>query len=258
MRPESLGSHISEQRETKTRMLVMSYLGSFPRATQKGIKPKLNLFKNLMSIYQLLALFVVSLRLCSASWQYLPEDDAEMLQRFVNLTGGEEHLPSIINQIEQAASQLYNGTPCHMDTEWLHGAYGMVAPISFNDGVKWAVKVSEYELDTAIIQAMNVVRVIKQNCPAIPIPGSHGEIQFLENNTHVFYFMDWLEGIRLDQDPQCRTSWEPYNSTINTPIDNSVIVTLPETIVTDLAQFVYNLTMCPIPESECKYIFDIC
>jgi hypothetical protein len=212
-----------------------------------------NRFKNLMSIYQLLALFAVSLGLlCNASWQRLPHDDAEMLQRFVNLTNGEEHLPSAIRQIKQAASQLRNGTPCSMDTKWLHGSYGMVAPMIFNDGMKWAVKVSEYELHLLIIQAVNVARLIEQNCPTIPIPRTHGEIQFLENNTHVFYFMDWLEGILLYRDPQYRAGSALYNTTTNTTIDDSIVISLPEKIVTDLAEFIYNLTMCPIPENECK------
>jgi hypothetical protein len=210
-----------------------------------------------MLIYQLL-LFVVSLscRQCnalSASWERLPADDVEMLQRFLNLTGDEKHLPSTVKHIEQAASQLRNGTPCSMDTKWFHGSYGMVAPMIFNDGVKWAVQVSELELNVTIIQAINVARVIEQNCPTIPIPRPHGEIQFLENNTHVFYFMDWLEGRLLYQDIQCRTSWA-YNTTTNIRRNDSVIVTLPEKTVTDLAEFVYNLTMCPIPENERKYV----
>jgi hypothetical protein len=205
-----------------------------------------------MSIYQLL-LFVFSLRLCnalSASWERLPADDIEMLQRFVNLTGDEEHLPSTVKQLEQAASQLRNGMPCSMDTKWFHGCYGMVAQMIFNDGVKWAVKVSEHELNTVIIQAVNVTRAIKRNCPAIPVPRPHGDIQFLENNTHVFYFMDWLEGTLLYRDPQYHTIWA--DAATNVTIGDSVTVTLPEKIVTDLAEFVYNLTMCPIPENECK------
>jgi hypothetical protein len=211
-----------------------------------------------MSIYQLL-LFLISLRLCNAlnKRQLLPEDDAEVLQRFVNLTGGEGHLPSTLKHIEQAASQLRNGTPCSMDTKWFHGSFGMVATMVFNDGVKWAVKVSEHELKVAILQAMSVVRVIERYCPAIPVPRTHGEIQFLENNTHVFYFMDWMDGIPLDRDPQCRVSGPLVNTTTNAIIDDSVIVTLPEKIITDLAEFTYNLTMCPIPEKECKYILMI-
>jgi hypothetical protein len=173
-----------------------------------------------------------------------------MLQRFFNLTGGEQQLPSSIKQIEQAASQLRNSTPCSMDPKWLHGSFGMVAPITFNDGVKWAVKVCEHELDAIIVQGVNVARTIERNCPAIPVPRHHGEIQWLENNTHMFYFMDWVEGTLLDEDPQYRANWThpPANSTIR----DSVIITLPEKTVTDLAEFVYNLTMCLIPENECK------
>ena len=202
-----------------------------------------------MSIYRLL-LFVISLRLCNAlraSWKPLPEDDAGMLQRLYNLTGGEQQLPSIIKQIEQAASELRNSTPCSMDPKWLHGSFGMVAPVTFNDGVKWAVKVGEHDLDEMTVQAVNVAKAIERNCPAIPIPRPHGEIQWLENNTHMYHFMDWVEGTPLYEDPQYHANCShPRNAT------DSVIFTLPEKTVIDLAEFIYNLTTCPIPENECK------
>jgi hypothetical protein len=65
--------------------------------------------------------------------------------------------------------------------------------------------------------------------------------------------MDWMKGISLDQDPDYIEISEPQSNTeMNTTLPVYIQGTLPEKTIVGLADFVYNLSTCSLPQSEGK------
>ena len=58
--------------------------------------------------------------------------------------------------------------------------------------------------------------------------------------------MDWINGTTLEDDPEDRRL--PLNETGNGK--TLVSYSLPEGLIPQLAEFMYNVTTCPIPEDE--------
>jgi hypothetical protein len=58
--------------------------------------------------------------------------------------------------------------------------------------------------------------------------------------------MDWIDGIALSKSPNFKTT--PYKEKPDLYILN---VTLPEHLIQQFAQFVFNLTTCQIPHHAC-------
>jgi hypothetical protein len=56
------------------------------------------------------------------------------------------------------------------------------------------------------------------------------------------YFTEWVEGETL-------LEWVLENN------PSSTIIKIPERIVTSLAEFVYNLTTCPIPKKRSNKLY---
>jgi hypothetical protein len=76
--------------------------------------------------------------------------------------------------------------------------------------------------------------LVEKHCPYIPIPRYRG---FGQVDSLYYYFNDWIEGNTLDD-------MLPFKMSKRRPIK------LPIKVVTDLAEFVYNLTTCAIPKDE--------
>jgi hypothetical protein len=174
-----------------------------------------------------------------------------LVEQFVNVTGGAENYLSSIHRIEQAASNIRNGIPCYISniSTWLFGANGIVSPLTFEDGKKWAVKISADPL--MAFEGVNALKAIEHYCPELPVPKIWGEIGFLVNKTYVFYFMDWLHGTPLYNDIQSyQNKSVQYHAATNQTSITSISIRLHEKTITQIAEFRYNLTMCPIPDTE--------
>jgi hypothetical protein len=166
----------------------------------------------------------------------------------VNGIGDGDELQNLLHNISDYASSLRNGTNCNLDG-FYHGYNGLVKKVTFDDGVTWAVKISEYNTRSNTIQGVNALRAVEEYCPFLPVPRIHGEVESAANSTVMFYLMDWLDGVPLYEDSQCGAVKEisPHNDSI------SYNVEIPQQVVPQLAEFVYNLTTCPIPRAHSTF-----
>ena len=90
------------------------------------------------------------------------------------------------------------------------------------------------------------LRLLERYCPEIPVPRVHGDLGLLVNGSLMYYFTDWIDGRTLEVDPD--STWTYLNETVDDKV--LVNITLPMGLATQLAEFLYNLTTCPIPEKE--------
>ena len=117
---------------------------------------------------------------------------------------------------------------------------GPVVRITFEDGIVWAAKLFHRENYAAVREGLSTLEALQKYCPAhIPSVGTHGGITVVESDSNYFFhFMDWVEGAH------------PRFTSI-TPLKNGwKSASLPENFVSQLAQFVHNLTTCPLPTTE--------
>lgn len=165
--------------------------------------------------------------------------------RLVNGIGDE--LPKILHNISAHASSLRNGTKCSLEG-FYHGYNGLVKKVIFDDGVTWAAKISAYNT----ILGVDALRAVEKYCPFLPVPRIHGEVESAANSRVKFYLMDWLDGVSLYEDSEFGASTikeiSPHNDTII-----SYKVELPQQVIPQLAEFVYNLTTCPIPRAHSTF-----
>jgi hypothetical protein len=198
---------------------------------------------------ELFVLFI-SLRLCSTHSKAPRE-------RFVEITGGETQFLTQLKTIERHGSELRNGTKCHLETQYYQGWSGVVARATFDDGIQWAVKILANNVDgrgyNSMVDAMAAIRAIGHHCPNLPTPRLRGEMGYLANRTLIYYFMDWMKGIPLDEDPDYT---EIPVSQSDTEVDPTLPVwiegSLPEKTIIGLTEFVYNLSTCVLPQTEGK------
>jgi hypothetical protein len=134
------------------------------------------------------------------------------------------------------ASAWRNGIPASF-VGLKGGGGGVVSKICFDDGVCWADKMLEHNNQWGDY-GMIAMSAVERHCPNIPVPKIMGWCQRKLDH----YFTEWVEGKTLSE-------WvldnDPY----------STIVKIPEKVVTSLAEFVYNLTTCPIPREESKNLY---
>jgi hypothetical protein len=177
---------------------------------------------------------------------------------FIEITGGEEQFSTQLKIIERYGSELRNGTKCHLETQYYQGCNGMVARATFNDGIQWAVKIQANDDDgygyESMTRTINAMCAIGRYCPDLPTPRIRGEMGYLANQTLIYHFMDWMKGISLDEDPDYIEISEPESNTeLNTTLPVYIQGTLPEKTIVGLAEFVYNLSTCALPQSEGKH-----
>ena len=154
----------------------------------------------------------------------------------LDVVGGGDEFNAEVYFAVANASAWRNGIPGWYVTLKAGGG-GVVAKICFDDGVCWADKMVQHgnQLGYSGMLAMSVAQ---KHCSNIPIPKVMGWCQRKLDH----YFTEWIEGKPLSE-------WildnDPY----------SAIIKIPEKIVTSLAEFVYNLTTCPIPTDESKKFY---
>jgi hypothetical protein len=117
----------------------------------------------------------------------------------------------------------------------------LVTKIRFPDGQSWAAKWGQFVHVHEIFAGINSLNFLENRCPNIPIvkqKGWNGENDFL------FYFTEWTEGVSLNN--------LAYRASTDTAsAENPSEVFIPPHILTSLAEFVFNLSLCTIPTAAC-------
>jgi hypothetical protein len=144
-------------------------------------------------------------------------------------------------KVSTQASLLRNGTG-NVISPVGQGAYGFVSRVRFDDGVSWAVKIFEKVSLQGVEQSISSLNAIKAYCPEIPVPRVQGVVHSLGNTTLSYYFTDWVEGHRIDRRDE---DHEVEFFDLGT-----YRIKFPEKAINQYAEFIYNLTVCPIENSE--------
>ena len=165
-----------------------------------------------------------------------PKDST--VARIFEVAGGEQAFREEFELILAEASSMHNDLEA-IPVGWSLGT-ALVAKICFTDDVCWAVKIEEFNpnRDTRRYGAWTKM-LMQEYCPSIPID------RFIGCKQHklLYCFTEWIEGKRL---------WDIILPSIS---NISTTFSIPENIVTSLAQFIYNLTTCPIPRHESIWLF---
>jgi hypothetical protein len=167
-------------------------------------------------------------------------------ERLLNTTGGYEQLEVLLKHVSDYASSLRNGIKNDVDG-YYHGYFGLVKRITFDDGVKWAAKISESRALPDVLQGVDAVDAIKQYCPSIPVAKTYGQIESFSNGTVILHLMDWIDGVTIWRDPLLTLIEEYHTDEPGSVYKN---LTIPQQLVPQLAEFVYNLTTCPVPRTH--------
>jgi hypothetical protein len=167
----------------------------------------------------------------------------------INITGGskDQFHEHVLDRIQDYAYTLKNDTPNYLD-HIEDGLHGFAIRFRFNDNVTWAAKIAgnTYWQNNDMRNAMKALKLLERYCPQIPVPRVHGGLRSLANGSLIYYLTDWIQGTTLEEDSKyIRTS-------LNKTMDGKMLfnVTLPDGLVSQLTQFMYNVTTCPIPERE--------
>ena len=80
-----------------------------------------------------------------------------------------------------------------------------------------------------------IMPLVRNYCPNIPIPENKA---WFQNELH-HLFTEWVEGKSLHSERVTEVGTNHLNGTS--------LLKIPTTVATSLADFVYNLTTCPIP-----------
>jgi hypothetical protein len=170
----------------------------------------------------------------------IPLLEDRQFHQIVESTGGPFEFTKVISNVLGHASYLRRGINAFV-TEFKMGGNTIIAKICFEDEVCWAGKLMENDEITfgAMTAARSALTLVEKHCSHIPISHFRGSGQ---HNTVLYYFTDWIEGKTLQDKLQNRIN--PWSR-----------IRLPNTVVTSLAGFVYNLTTCGIPQNKCKHTY---
>lgn len=163
-------------------------------------------------------------------------DTEPLMDRLYDAIGGRNQFVFELEQLSRHASVLRKGVNNTLIPVG-EGSSGYVTRVQFEDGISWAAKVSE-NLDKEAEQGVMALKAIEQYCAGIPAPRVHGELYDFGNSSFRYYFMDWIDGHSL-QDT------EEY--VVNSPGPGEYEFTIPNPVIPQVAQFIHNLTTCPIP-----------
>lgn len=198
-----------------------------------------------MQILSFLSIILLSVRNTAATEGL----DHETYKRLVIATGGEDQFRDALKSVSDHASSLRKGIKNILEGSFV-GTHGFVTQVKFEDGVKWAAKISKPRYLHIVRQGIEALDAIARHCPGLSTPKIRGQIEYLANSTLIYYFMEWVDGVPLYEDPHFDVHCQ------HIPCDgrnSSVVrydVTIPPLVVPQLAEFVYNLTTCPIPAAE--------
>ena len=154
----------------------------------------------------------------------------------LDCVGGKDQFQDELNEAITYASTWRDNIPASLVQIKVGGAAGVVAKICFVDGVCWADKIlaNHLRMEEAYYGVM-AISTVQQYCPNIPTAKFVG----YGRGKLGHYFSEWIEGQTLHD--KMASNYTP-----------GTYVKIPEKVVTSLAEFVYNLTTCPIPREESK------
>jgi len=158
------------------------------------------------------------------------------VHKILDAVGGGDQFNAEVYYAVANASAWRNGIPASF-VELKAGGGGVVSKICFDDGVCWADKMLQHG-DQKGDYGMMAMWMVEKHCPNIPVPKIMGWCERKLDH----YFTEWVDGKTLSE-------WVLDNDSY------SAIVKIPEKVVTSLAEFVYNLTTCPIPREESKKLY---
>ena len=158
-----------------------------------------------------------------------------LFRGFVELVGGLSQFAAVMDRILGHASCLRNGASASL-SDFKTGGDSIIAKICFADDNCWAAKLLEHKSYTvaSIRAAKKAMTLLEKHCPYIPIPRYRG---FGQEDRLLYYFSDWIEGNTL-------------NDRLPSKVSKRRPIKLPNKVITDLAEVVYNLTTCAIPTEE--------
>ena len=160
--------------------------------------------------------------------------------RLVRTMGGKKEFDNALKEISDYAMSLRGGIKNkYARTPPSQGAWGYVTKLTFEDGISWAVKLSESTKLEPMLSGIAAARAVEKYCPQIPVARFHGEAQNYRDSKVAFCLMDWVDAVHLECEfkPHSVYGW---------------VTVMPKNTVTQLAEFIYNLTTCPVPSSESK------
>lgn len=170
------------------------------------------------------------------------EDTA--LPGILSVLGGVRELKAEVVFIMNEALSSRNSTATTNAVHLEVGSYAIVSKVCFDDGNCWAVKMYQNRpasiFGRAIDFGASAADLLQRYCPHIPINTARGcGVHKLR-----YCFTDWVQG---------ETLFDRYfpSTTELAPMEKATI-TIPQKTVSSLAEFVYNLTTCPIPANESK------
>jgi hypothetical protein len=153
----------------------------------------------------------------------------------IDYIGGVEQFELEVAEVVAHASNLRNNIPAHW-SKYGSGGGGLIAKICFEDGVCWADKMFGYQQAQSGTYGEAVMRLVREYCPNIPLPESKA---WFSKNGLTHHMTEWVEGKPLYE--------TVFRAESGCYFPNATTFRIPNKIVKSLAQFVYNLTTCPIP-----------
>jgi hypothetical protein len=186
----------------------------------------------------------MTLRLCFFLWPFLLQNLATcetLANRLIRTVGSKEQLFLELDKISVHASTLRNGTKSVIELGG-EGATGLVSRIKFTDGITWAAKVSEARFHSHMQRGIASIQAVERYCPSVPVAKVHTQVEPLANHTLYYYLTDWIDGHTLGEDPEYRETYVGLSTSE---------VAIPQKVLIQLAEFVYNVTTCPIPIVAC-------
>jgi hypothetical protein len=173
----------------------------------------------------------------TSNWSLPPLGPLNGTSGVIEAAGGLQEFKAEVKNALAVASTLRNGMA--VSCVQFEVSRTIVGKFCFTDGVCWAAKfeniISDKKLHE-VSQQKVLLLLLETYCPHIPISKYRGEGQ---KKLH-YEFTEWIEGITLMEVAEL-TNLE-YNPTY----------TFPNKVITSLAEFIYNLTTCPIPRDQSK------
>jgi hypothetical protein len=153
--------------------------------------------------------------------------------RVLQAIGGIDQFEFEVKNVIRKASSLHNDRPASL-VEFNYGSNSLIAKICFLDGICWAAKMMENRPlnERVISSATEAMTLIERYCQDIPIPKLRGLGP--PQGKLIYYFTEWIDA-------------KPLSANVS---GSGATFSIPEKVVISLAEFVYNLTTCPIPKQE--------
>jgi hypothetical protein len=121
----------------------------------------------------------------------LDDPDNKTVRRLIEAIGGQELFSDALQTIADYATSLRSGIAAKVHPRYARkyqGKFGWVAQVEFDDGVKWAAKVSD-EPD-GLRDGAIALELVDRFCPWVAAPRPHGSPQLLGNGSLAFFLVD--------------------------------------------------------------------